>query len=77
MVESTWAEDMGQFLCYLDPDTRCLEKKQCPIVFNGTCLNINLLPKCILFKCWLSLNHFVVFVANQVQYNMESAQYLG
>ena len=22
MVESTWAEDMGQFLYHLDPDTR-------------------------------------------------------
>ena len=30
MVESAWAEDMGQFLYYLDPDikkiTRSLEK---------------------------------------------------
>ena len=27
MVESTWAEDMGQFLCYLDPDTRKITRR--------------------------------------------------
>ena len=49
MVESAWAEDMGQFLYHLDPNTRkirSLEKiklkiinEQCSIVFNKTCLN--------------------------------------
>ena len=60
MVESAWAEDMGQFLYHVDPNlrkiTRKLEKnkiinnKQCSIIFNKTCLNNNLLPKYKLFK---------------------------
>ena len=46
MVESAWAEDMGQFLYHLDPDIRKiksrLEKLQlkiikCSIFFNKTC----------------------------------------
>ena len=56
MVKSAWAEDMGQFLYHLDPNTRkitrSLEKiklkiinKQSSIIFNKTCLNNNLLPK--------------------------------
>ena len=51
MVESAWAEDMGQFRYHLDLDTRkisrILEKiklkminKQCSIVFNKICLYI-------------------------------------
>ena len=46
MVESAWAEDMGQFFYHLDPDSRKttsrLEKlqlkiiKQCSIAFNKT-----------------------------------------
>ena len=50
MVKSAWAEDMGQFLYHLDPNTRKITKlekitiknnKQCSIVFNKTCLNNN------------------------------------
>ena len=54
MVKSAWAEDRGQFLYHLDPETRKvtrrLEKlqlkiinKQYSIVFNKTCLNNNLI----------------------------------
>ena len=63
MVESAWAEDMGQFLYNLDPDTRENNKeswknkienyKQCSIVFNKTCLNNNLLPKYTLQKIYI------------------------
>ena len=65
IVESSWAEDMGQFFFYyLDPYTRKitrrLEKlqlkiisKQCSIISNKTCLNNNLLPKYILFKKYI------------------------
>ena len=27
MVKSTWVEDMGQFLYYLDPDTRKITRR--------------------------------------------------
>ena len=67
MVESNWAEDMGQFLFHLDPHTRkitrSLEKmklktinKQCSIVFNKTCLNNNMLPKYTLFKTYVDID---------------------
>ena len=43
-VESTWAEDKGQFLYHLDPNTRKITRilknnQYCSIVFNKTCLN--------------------------------------
>ena len=52
IVESPWAEDMGQFLYHLNPDTRKITrslvkaklkiiKKQCSRVFNKICLNNN------------------------------------
>ena len=48
IVESAGAEDMGQFLYHLDPDTKRiiriekfqLKIKKCSIVFNQICLNI-------------------------------------
>ena len=49
MIESAWAEGMGQSLYHLDSDARKitgrLEKlriiaKLCSIVFNKTCINI-------------------------------------
>ena len=43
MVESAWAEDIGQFLYYVVPDTRkniIKNNKQCPIGFKKTCMNI-------------------------------------
>ena len=70
IVKSIWAEDMGQFLYHLDPNTRKitrrLEKlqlkiinKQRSIVFNKTCLNNNLLPKYTLFDIYLSIYIYI------------------
>ena len=62
-VESVWVENMGQFLYYLDPNTRKLTRTlekiklkiiKCSIVFNKTCLNYNLLPQYTLIKIYIA-----------------------
>ena len=62
MVESAWAENMGQFLYHRDPGIRknkIKNNKQCSIVFNKACLNNNLLPKYTLFNIYIYIYIYI------------------
>ena len=82
MVESTWAEDMGQFLYHLDPDTRkiirSLEKTKSKMI---NCVPLSLTKftwtYIYIIRVLVVTKSLCGFVLNQVQCNMESAQYLG